>query len=333
MTTEAEVIVYHDETDKAGPNGNLRGHILYFVPRLFHRKSSTPLFGAETEKQNPQDHLIELAYGVMRKYEIENHRLHFTDLSGRKWYSRTEAYRQITDLAVDSLRNKSPKLLNFATNCKMAVMLYPANTDTSLFGGEKKEQVLRNDETIIRMLLKGALHYLYSSENKIELVGIVSDGDPHHRSLDKYRILEQMEYGDPMRTRDLREYVSAGDSAQVLPLSSDPKEHKGRRALEHAMMLQMTDLLFGATLRACFEDISNCSVRPTIGKRLERWGKKDVVAYPVRKMLEKQNRDYAFRKSGHYSSFTVSQVEFKESGPEFTDVSLIRSDDKPNLFS
>lgn len=196
MPTRAEVIVYHDETKHAGPNGNLRGHILYFVPRLLERKSNTPLFGPESKKYAPQQLLLNRVEEIMREYGVSDHKLHFSDLSGRKWYSRTEAYRQIIALGVDSLRNRSPRQLDVATHCKMAIMFYPSNVDVDLYGGEKTEQVLRHDETIIRMLLKGALHYLYDPQETVELVGIVSDGDPAHRSLDDWRILDRMQHTD-----------------------------------------------------------------------------------------------------------------------------------------
>lgn len=332
MTIRAEVIVYHDETKQAGPNGNLRGHVLYFVPRLVEKKSSTPLFGPESKKYNPQELLLTRMEEIIDGHGVSDHKLHFTDLSGRKWYPRTEAYRRIIGLGVDSLRQHSPRQLEVATHCKMAVMLYPSNVDVSLYGGEKSEQILRHDETTIRMLLKGALHYLYEPGERVELVGMVSDGNPAHRSLDDWRILEQMEYAEGTRSKELREYVTVLDDAQILPLSSDPKNHHSARAIEHARTLQIADLMFGATMRACFNDIGGCSLIPAIGDRLREWNKKDLVSSSVREMLEKRQRGKGFRTSGHHGSFTVSKVEFEEDGPSFRDVPVFREGSHPDLF-
>lgn len=118
----------------------------------------------------------------------------------------------------------------------------------------------------------------------------------------------------------------------MLHISSDPKKHEIRRACEHALMLQMTDLMLGATLRSCFNDIGACSVRPNIGDRLEKSSKKDIVAFPVRKMLEKRMRGKAFKKSAHHQTFAVSEVDFDKEGPNFSTVDLKFESPEQDLF-
>lgn len=205
MLTKSDVIVYHDETRQTGPNGNLQGHILYFVPICFSKRSERSLFADEVREYNPQNYLIDYISSIVDQHRVSGHKIHFTELSGRKWYQKTEAYLQVVNVGVDSLRKRNPSLLKVPGVCKMAVMLYPSNIDVSLFGGEKKEQTLRNDETIIRMLLKGALHLLYSPEDRVKLIGLVSDGDPHHRSIDDRRIFERMRHDRFSSTTSLRE--------------------------------------------------------------------------------------------------------------------------------
>jgi len=323
VKAQSEIIVYHDETGKTGPNDNLSGHILYFVPRRIQKyDNQSTLFGKSESEYNPQAVLLERITHVLEEADLSHHKFHFTTRTGTKWSKYAEAYRQLIQIGVDSLRHENPRLLRRPTHCKMAVMFYPSGTDVSIFGGEGKERYLRHDETIIRWLLKGALHRLYDEEHRVNLVGIASDGHPNHRDLDDWRIMERMEYDYGPRTSQLREYVSLSEVAQVLHLSSDPKEHEGGRATEHAVMLQLADLLFGAVRRSYFKDISSCPGPPSVGKRLQKWKKKDALGVPVREMLEKIKRGRGFAHSGHFNTFTVNKVEFTSDGPRFTEITL-----------
>jgi len=321
--TQFEIIAYHDETAQTGPNGNLSGHILYFVPRRIRRCDDSPsLFGPREIEYNPQDLLLAEISRIVTQAGLSHHKFHFTTRSGTKWTKYAEAYRSLIRIGIDSLRHKQPKLLQRPAHCKMAVIFYPSGVDVSVFGGEASEQYLRHDETIIRWLLKGALHRLFDEDHEVELVGVVSDGDPHHRSLDEWRILERMQHDSGPRTSKLREYVSVNGAAQIVHLSSDPKNHRKGRALEHCAMIQMADLLFGAVRRAYFVDISHCSGAPTVGQSLKKWKKKDYLAVPARTMLQKRNRGYGFQHSGHFNTFSVSKVDFTEHGPRFTEIPL-----------
>lgn len=320
---QSEIIAYHDETAQTGPNGNLSGHILYFVPRRLRKyNAQSTLFNQLETEYNPQAVLLERINNVLKEADLSHHKFHFTTRTGTKWTEYAETYRRFIKIGVDSLRHKNPKYLPKPAHCKMAVMFYPSGTDVSIFGGEGKERYLRHDETIIRWLLKGALHRLYDTDHEVKVVGIVSDGHPDHRDLDDWRILERMQYDDGPRTSDLRDYVSIAKVAQIIHLSSDPEKHEGGRSLEHCRMLQLADLLFGAVRRSHFKDIRGCSDAPRVGERLRQWKKKDVLSVPVRRMLDKRNRGAGFKHSGHFSTFTVSKVEFSESGPEFTEIDL-----------
>jgi hypothetical protein len=323
----SEIIAYHDETGKTGPNGNLNGHILYFVPRQIRKSTNEPsLFGATGVEYNPQAILLKKIQSTLEDVGLTNHKFHYTTRTGRKWTKWAEAYHALIQLGVDSLKHKNPDHLPKPTHCKMAVIFYPSGTDVSIFGGEGKEQYLRHDETVIRWLLKGALHRLYNESHSVDLIGIVSDGRPNHRPLDDWRILERMEHDFGPRTSKLRQYVSINDVAQIIHLSSDPDEHDGGRKHEHCTMLQMADLLFGAVRRSYFKDITDCPGTPPMGQRLQDWKKKDVLAVPMRETLEKRKRGNGFKHSSHFGSFTVGKVDFTDAGPRFEEIKLKEKD-------
>lgn len=71
---------------------------------------------------------------------------------------------------------------------------------------------MRFNETILRMLLKGAVHYLYDEDNKVKILKIITDGKPYHRKLSEdrivWRLIEQSLSGnlkicgDTVRCRD-----------------------------------------------------------------------------------------------------------------------------------
>jgi hypothetical protein len=323
----SEIIAYHDETAQTGPDGNLCGHILYFAPRRIQLYDNNPsLFGGVETEYKPQDLLLTEISALVKEAGLSHHKFHFTTRTGTKWTRYAEAYRRLIQLGVDSLKRKDPVHVPKPTHCKMAVMFYPSGADVSIFGGEGKERYLRHDETVIRWLLKGALHRLYSEDHEVDLVGIVSDGNPNHRDLDDWRILERMEHDFGPRTSKLREYVSVNEMAQIIHLSSDPGEHDSTRKLEHCTMLQLADLLFGAVRRSYFKAISNCPSAPPVGHRLQNWKKKDVLAVPMRETLEKRKRGTGFKHSSHFGSFTVSKVDFTDAGPRFEEIQLKEKD-------
>lgn len=159
------------------------------MPESIETVSMTPMFGEWREAYTP---IAELGRRLsqLRSAAGEERKFHFTDISGRKWYSSDTLVRAYCDVAVDALRSKRPNIFSSPLHCKMAILFFSAKTDLTLYGGvARKEKRLRHHETVLRILLKGALHYLYPEEDTILVKGILSDGDPFHRELDDSRII------------------------------------------------------------------------------------------------------------------------------------------------
>jgi len=76
--------------------------------------------------------------------------------------------------------------------------------------------------------------------------------------------------------------------------------------------------LLAAVIRSCYADIADYTTTPALGSSSHK--KKDVIAHPVREMLEKVKRGPGFRHSSHYRSFSISQVSFEEQCIKFTNV-------------
>jgi len=310
-----QVIIYHDET-KDVPGRNLKGHILLLVPRRRVSVSNTPLFGKDVVEYSPQRELFQKIEEVRQEFACDG-KFHFSEVSGRKWTKYDLAYMRTVEIGVDGLRHKFQEHFLYPLNCKMAVMFYRKLADWSVYGGDsRKEQRLRHDETILRMLLKGAAHYLYDESSMIEVVDIICDGEPEHRPLDEERVVWRLTYDDQYGRVPLRDYVTFSRGASVVHLPSDHKCYEpGSDECIHANLLQMADLLLGSVMRSCYVDITQRASLPRVGEQCT--GKRDIIAQPVKEMLGKASRGAGFKNSGHYKSFTINQVDFAGDGISF----------------
>ena len=202
----------------------------------------------------------------------------------------------------------------------MAVMFYPKDTNLSLYGGsEKKEKKLRHDETTMRILLKGAVHFLYSETTPVVINTVVTDGDPTHRQLSKDRVIMPLLYDELNLRTPLRDHVKFTDETEIIALNSDHKKYKlNSNEYIYANLLQVSDLILGSTIESCLKGVQDWSVCPEIGQRDIQ--AKQVVAYPIAEMLGKVKRGRGFQNSGHYKSFTISNIRFHEDGVVFREV-------------
>jgi hypothetical protein len=199
-------------------------------------------------------------------------------------------------------------------------MLYPDTGELGMYGGgSKQERQLRHDETVLRILLKGASHFLYAPDDPVVVRRIVSDGEPNHRQLDLSRVVRQLYVDEGAGRSPLRDYVEFSDNCEISHLSSDHKDHGlGTQNIADAHFLQMVDLLLGAALRAREPPARRWDSAPTVGSRVA--SKKEVVAHPVRDMLCKRGRGRGFGRSGHYRAFTFNKVVFTQNAPVFRPV-------------
>lgn len=314
------VIVYHDETKRVSTNG-YKGHVLFFVPVNLTSIVRTPLFGVEDIQYSPQQELFKKINEIRQQYGI-NEKLHFTDISGKKWGKSDNAYLRISQILVECLRHKFTRVFSPPLNCKVAIMFYPNLADWSVYGGDKKEQKVRHDETILRILLKGAAHFLYNESNTITIEKIISDGNSEYRQLDDNRIIWRLTCDIGEERTPLRDYVTFSPSASILHVPSNhQKHHPDSENYIHANLLQMADTLLGSAIRSCYTGTKKQIRYPRIG---DEYIKKDVIAQPIREMFEKVNRGKGFTQSGHYRSFTISQVTFLKDSINFKELKPIQ---------
>lgn len=323
-----QVIIYHDET-KDVPQRNFKGHVLLFVPVTLSVESQTPLLGTFQEEYSSQEMFLSELLCCRQKFTCDG-KLHFAEISGQTWKKYDYAYQKAVALAVDALRSKSPQIFSRPLCFKVAAIFYPKGADWNIYGGKlRKEQKLRHDETLLRILLKGACHYLYDDANPVEVVKMVSDGDPAHRKLDEDRVVWRLTYDGFYGKSPLRDYVTLSPDVSIVHLPSDHKSYQpDTEEYMHANFLQIADLLLGAMMRACYVDTKPVSTLPKIG---ERCNKRDIIAQPVKEMLDKRNRRSGFRHSGHYKSFAITQVTFSKDGIHFQEVQSLDIQDEEFL--
>jgi hypothetical protein len=327
-TSLHHVVIYHDET-KDVPGRNFKGHVLFFVPVKLSVRSETPLLGIAQEEYLPQKMFLTELIHCRQEYACDG-KLHFTEISGRTWKKYDYAYHKAITLAVDALRSKSPQIFPRPLNCKVATIIYTKGADWNIYGGDsRKEQKLRHDETLLRILLKGACHYLYDASNPVEVLRIISDGDSAHRRLDEDRIVWRLTYDGFYGKSPLREYVALSPDALITHLPSDHKKHQpDTEDYMHANFLQIADLLLGSIMRACYVGAKSVRTLPKIG---EECAKRDVITQPVKEMLEKKKRGGGFRYSGHYRSFVITQVTFTKDEINFQEVPVAQIQDEDFL--
>lgn len=302
--------MFHDETSAAGPD-NLLGHILFFIPLVYEFQENNTLFGTYSFRSVPLLSLMQQIRQHRSAHGLEQHKFHFTDLSGKRWSKYGQCYRDVLASTVDAMRRKRSEIFPTPLHCRISVLYYPRNSDLSKYGGtDKKERKLRHYETILRILLKGAMKFLYQDTHLV-IENIISDGFPHHREMNKERIIDRLNVDGQINNRAMMpSTVSFSDGASIIHLKSDHKLHStDSDAAINANMLQVADLLLGAIGESCLKGIGTSHLSPSIGDAVNSM--KSLAAWPVHEMIIKRDdRKSGFQSSGHFRSFSISQIEF-----------------------
>lgn len=303
---ESEVIVFHDETRKAGEE-KLNGHVLFFVPIKAIVKESGGLFEPQESLIEPLKNLIEEMEKIRTDFRAY-HKFHFSKISGKKWGNSNCAEKRVVEIGVNYLRQSK-------YFCKLGIIFYehPRPEHIENYGGnDKNEQELRFGETLLRMLLKGTVHYLYDKSHKVKILKIITDGQPHHRKLSEFRILKKLK-------EDVREYVEIPEDAELLHLSSNHRDYdKCSEEYVYANMLQLADMLLGCLIHSCLKDANIRNINPRINDNVE--DKKGIIAFSVKEMLDKRKRGSGFKNSSHYKAFTISKAYIKNGEWQFENI-------------
>jgi hypothetical protein len=325
------VVIFHDETGDYGPS-KLKGHILLFVPIQQKVTTKDSLFTAETITYSPLEIFHSRILELREKYKLQKKKFHFTNIGGTKWTEYDLGVRILMQNIVDALRHKRPISFDFPLCFKIAVIVYPKNSDISIYGGiNKQEKGLRHKETILRILLKGAAHFLYSDSHKVQIHEIISDGQPDHREMSESRIINQLYLEDFTNRQPLRDYVSFSKDTVITHISSDHKDHNlGTLEHKYSQFLQIADMTIGAGLHSYQNSSRNWKSPPLIG--ITNINKKEVIAYPFRELLSKTRRGRNFEHSGHFRSFTFTNIDFAEGKVSFSTMGINTSINQEEEF-
>jgi len=292
-----ECLIYHDESKEVFGK-NVWAHALFFVP------------------ESASARLLAQLWAARKRHWCEDKKLHFADISGDKISEEDGSIviKEWLQYGIEALRSKG-SACKPALSCKLGVIFFQTSLDLDLYGGgTEDEKMLRYFETVLRMLLKGCAHGLYDPNNRLKIKGIVTDGEPWHRELDKMRILDRL-------ISEAREYVHIDGDAYIEGIVSD---HSSPNCTDSnkAQFLQLTDLLLGSVIHCCFR-----------GKKYR--SKKEIIIRPVREMLEKRKWGAGFLRSGHYRSFSLSFAHIDKDQWKFEQVDtkeIIYEDNQLKLF-
>lgn len=316
--TKSEVFVFLDETEyKDGEK--LKGYVMLFVPNKIQISNVMRLDGTNDIELNPLQELFSKIESCRKKFNA-TYKFHFSDTSGKRWTKYNEAEKLLVSVGVDALKCKRQKFFKNPLYCKLAVMFFhsPTPGDLAFYGGDvTNEKKLRYNETILRMLLKGALHYLYDDNNKVKVLKIIADGEPYHRRLSEERILLRLI--NENLSGNLRRYVEISEDAEIIHQDSDHKRFdRDSNEYIYANILQLADMLLGSVVQSCLKGIKGQNFSPMRDDDVN--DKKSVIAYPVKAMLDKTKRGINFKNSSHYKSFTVSKVYRKDGEMKFDNI-------------
>jgi len=299
---KSDVIVFHDETSFAG-NENLKGHVLLFIPLRVVVKESMTLFPISNFEIKPYIELFNKLEQKRKELGTE-HKVHFSNISGKKWYMEDNLDKYWIEKGIEALKCKKSKDALF---CKLGIIFYEnpkINNIAQYCGGSKAEKKFEFEETILRMLLKGVVHYLYDNEHKVKVLKIVTDGKPKHRKIDKNRVLNRL-------LGEVEDHVNFSADAEFIHLDSDHKKYTElSKEYINANFLQLADLFLGCVIHCCLKNSMPKKICPKIGKEITN--KKSVIAYPVKEMLDKRKRGRNFKYSSHFKSFTITRAYIDE---------------------
>jgi len=297
VSKTAECLIYHDESKEVFGK-NVWAHALFFVP------------------ESASGELLSQLWARRKTHGCEDKKLHFANISGDKISEEDGSIviKEWLQYGIEALRSKG-SVCKPALSCKLGVIFFQTSLDLDLYGGgTEDEKMLRYFEIVLRMLLKGCAHGLYDQNNRLRIKGIITDGEPWHRELDKMRILDRL-------ISEAREYVQIDGGAYIEGIVSD---HTSLNCTDSskAQFLQLTDLLLGSVIHCCFREKKYRS-------------KKEIIIRPVREMLEKRKRGAGFLRSGHYRSFSLSFAHIDKGQWKFEQVDtkeIIYEDSQLKLF-
>ncbi|WP_222592000.1 hypothetical protein [Oceanithermus desulfurans] len=333
------VWLYHDETKKAElPEGKRHAHGILVVPETLTLEwppEDSPLFGeviTPAQQLLPREGFLSQVQAIRTEIKYDGE-LHTSEMTGKEW-SKREAYgRRVLDLSCDSLRQKGPRGELPYPFFRFGALFFPPNTPylREFYSGDDPERKLKYFETLMRMAIKGVLHYGYTGLDhvfasvEVEVLGLVLDGDEHlRRPIDEMRVIERLK-------PELRPGFSIAPGFEIRAVDSNPSRCEADiRERGDSELLQATDLLLGATrfvADGTYRGLcSPVGVAPVLRTKFGSRNEKMAHVYQpfcsvLRKSAERRQQSFAsWKNSGHYRSFSASQAEPLGEGWKFPNI-------------
>ena len=262
---------------------------------LYHDSSDEPFHahGCLVIPTQSRAALLRELQSARRRWNCET-KLHFNEFSGTRWGPAERCANHWMKLGVEALRHKgATQPFSSPLSCKLGVILFDkkSHVEWNRFGGDKKERRLRWSETLIRILLTGVIRFCYDDSRTVSIQDIVTDGEPYHRFLSQYRVLEKLK-------ERLGPLVTVDPQARIRHIHSDHRDERCGSD-DDAQLLQLTDLLLGGIVGHA------ANIHP-IGS------KKEMLRHAVSDMLEKESRGSKFAASGHYRAYSIFKAQIAE---------------------
>lgn len=237
-----------------------------------------------------------------KEHKAENYKLNFKNLSGKKFKNKHGCARDWLGCLIRGMANKEylsfKHFKHFSTlGLRYFAIFIPSLdrlSDDYFRWYSKTERIIKKFETLLRIGLKGGLHYLYSPEYQAKVVRFVTDAGAFHRKLDNTRIIKKLE-------EEKKEYIKLADNLQIESLKSGHRD-KLCKDKDAAHLLQLLDLALGSTCFCCMKDDHPIKTK---------------ITELTKELLDKRKRGRNFKGSSYYKTYTVSICDIIEEEWDF----------------
>lgn len=270
------VSIYHDEIKDSKNNPVAHGFLI--VPE----RSSNIFFE-------------DMVY-YRQKYNIPKSQLHWQEFGGARPSLEMKCAKDWLNCLTGGMgneryrRHRVKEIHNYALGIRFcAIFMNSLNelSDDYWQWCNSGERTIKKFETLLRIGLKGGLHFLYDEGYKATVKGFYTDAGAFHRELDSVRIIERLR-------NEIDPYILLDDQVHMESTESDHKKVQNGGNIAAAHFLQLCDITLGATSFVCLKANHEA---------------KRVVTRNLKSLLDKRRRGFTgFSRSRHFKTFTITKA-------------------------
>ena len=289
----SQVTIYCDETTIGNRANN--GWGIFIVPDRLVLQCR----GRQSLELNPRRELLK-AISDVRKSGKFDRKFHFTEISGRSVRPKDNVLVRYLSLATRFLTPFHLSGFDSYKGCKVTTTAYNNCSRTNLYVGGRKESKVKYHESLLRNLIKSALHYFYSNDNQVLVQKVVCDTSPFHRDISAERTIHRLGDSGFYGSSSLGKWVRINPNCELIHLNSDHRVHnESSSSRAHAEVLQMTDMVIGS--------VNYVHATPEKEDSLKR---RDRVTTPIRDLIG--STDSAFSQAHRWRSVSTVSHSGKE---------------------